>query len=373
MSQRKRRKPPFRAEHVGSLLRPAPLIAARKKYQAGKLSAAALREVENTAIRAAVRMQEELGLQAVTDGEFRRDSWHMDFLYQIGGLSRAKNAQPVSAQNPLHSPGTMPSVLEVTGPIELQKTIFGPDFAFLKSVSRGIPKISIPSPGMLHYRGGLAAIDAAIYPQIREFWSDLQSTYADQIAALAELGCRYLQLDDTSLAYLTDPAQREHMRRLGRDPKKQHNVYIELINGALAHRPTRMTVCTHLGRGNFRASWLASGDHDDVAEALFSELDVDGFFLDYDEGSSGGFEALRFVPKRKYVVLGLVSPNRSALESKDAIKRRIDAAAKYVPLEQICLSPQCGFAPTAEDKTLTLKEQRAKLALVVETAREVWG
>jgi 5-methyltetrahydropteroyltriglutamate--homocysteine methyltransferase len=366
-------KPPFRAEHVGSLLRPAALADARRQHQRGEISAAQLREAEDTAIREIVRMQEDVGLQAVTDGELRRGSWHMDFLYQIGGISKVQDPLKIRFHNDGGDIEFTGSALRITGPLRLEKTIFGADFAFLKSVARATPKITIPSPSMMHYRGGRAAIDGAIYPDMAKFWADLKTVYAHQIAALGELGCTYLQLDDTSLAYLNDPAQREHVETLGGDAQRQHLVYIDLINGALANKPANMTVCTHLCRGNYRSSWVASGGYDYVAEALFNELNVDGFFLEYDDERSGGFEPLRFVPKGKYVVLGLVTSKRATLESKDEIKRRIDAAAKFVPLEQICLSPQCGFASTVEGNALSVEQQRAKLSLVVEIAREVWG
>ncbi len=364
---------PFRAEHVGSLLRPPALIAARERHRAGELSALELREAEDRAICDAVRSQEELGFQAVTDGELRRGSWHMDFLYQIGGVSRGESALKVRFHNESGDIEFTPPALEVTGRLRREKTIFGPDFAFLKSVARATPKISIPSPSMLHYRGGRDAIDRRVYPALGDFWRDLAAAYASQIAALAALGCTYLQLDDTSLAYLNDPAQHEHVRRLGADAATQHRVYIDLINGALARRPAGLTVCVHLCRGNFRSSWAASGGYDHVADALFNELEVDGFFLEYDDGRSGGFEPLRFVPSGKRVVLGLVTSKRPALEDKDELKRRIDAAAQFVDLEQICLSPQCGFASTAEGNALTPAEQWRKLRLVAETAREIWG
>ncbi|HLX36934.1 MAG TPA: 5-methyltetrahydropteroyltriglutamate--homocysteine S-methyltransferase, partial [Candidatus Binataceae bacterium] len=247
------------------------------------------------------------------------------------------------------------------------------DFTFLKSVAKTTPKLSIPSPSMLHYRGGRASIDASVYPDLEEFWSDLAAVYAEQMVALGALGCRYLQLDDTSLAYLNDPSQREYIASLGGDAKNQHLTYIRLINAALARRPAGMTICTHMCRGNFRSSWVASGGYDYVAEALFGELGVDGFFMEFDDARSGSFAPLRFVPKGKIVVLGLVSSKRGALEKKDELWRRIDEAAKYVPLDQLCLSPQCGFSSTVEGNALTIDEEVAKLRLVVETAREVWG
>jgi 5-methyltetrahydropteroyltriglutamate--homocysteine methyltransferase len=367
-----RTQPPFRADHVGSLLRPPELMRARENFGAGRISADALREIENAAIRDAVRMQEDIGLCGATDGEFRRAVWHMDFLYQIGGVAKARDNLTVRFHNEKGDIEFTPAALRISGKLRLDKCIFGDDFTFLKSVTKATPKLTIPSPSMIHYRGGRAAIDPAAYPDIEEFWRDLGNAYAEQIEALGKLGCTYLQLDDVSLAYLNDPAQREHIASLGGDRERQHLTYIRLINSALARKPAGMTVCTHSCRGNFRSSWVASGSYDYVAEAMFSELKVDGFFLEYDDARSGGFEPLRFVPKGKIVVLGLISTKRGALENKDALKRRIDQAAKFVPLEQICLSPQCGFSSSVEGNALSIEEEIAKLRLVVETAREVW-
>jgi 5-methyltetrahydropteroyltriglutamate--homocysteine methyltransferase len=365
--------PPFRADHVGSLLRPAELLQARGQAKRNEISAEQLRGIEDKSIRDVVRMQEEIGLQGITDGEFRRGSWHMDFLYQVGGVTKALDNLKVQFHNEKGDIEFTPAALRVTGKLELKKCIFGADFKYLKSITRGTPKLTIPSPSMMHYRGGRAAIDAAVYPEMEEFWTDLAAVYAAEIAALGQLGCTYLQLDDTSLAYLNDPAQREHVAQIGGDSKNQHLVYIRLINGALANRPQGMTVCTHLCRGNFRSSWAAAGGYDHVADALFGQLNVDGFFLEYDDERSGGFEPLRFVPRGKTVALGLVTSKRAGLESKDMLKRRIDEASKYVPLEQICLSPQCGFSSTVEGNSLTVAEEIAKLSLIAETAREVWG
>lgn len=369
----RRTTPPFRADHVGSLLRPAALKEAREAHKRGEIDAAALRAAEDAAIRDVVRMQEDIGLQSITDGELRRGSWHMDFLYQIGGVTRVQDNLKVQFHNEKGDIEFTPAALRVTGPLSLQKCIFGEDFTFLKSVTRGTPKLTIPAPSMIHYRGGKAIVDPAVYPDMDRFWADLKTVYAQQVEALGKLGCTYLQMDDTSLAYLNDPAQREYVARLGGDASKQHLIYIDLINGALARKPANMAVCTHLCRGNYRSSWVASGGYDYVAEALFNELKVDGFFLEYDDERSGGFEPLRFVPKGKYVVLGVVTSKRAALEKKDDIKRRIDAASKYVPLDQICLSPQCGFSSTLEGNAVTLNDQIAKLRLIVETAREIWG
>ncbi len=365
--------PPFRADHVGSLLRPAELLKAREEHKAGRIGAEALRKVEDSAIREIVAMQQEAGLESVTDGEFRRGSWHMDFLYQVGGVTKVQDNLTVQFRNEKGVVEFTPAALRVTGKLKLEKCIFGEAFQFLKSVATATPKLTIPSPSMMHYRGGRAAIDAAVYPDLAAFWHDLGEVYADEIEALGKLGLTYLQLDDTSLAYLNDPAQRDFVAKLGGAGESQHLTYIKLINAALTKKPRGMTVCVHLCRGNFRSSWVASGGYDHVAEALFGELGVDGFFLEYDDARSGGFEPLRFVPKGKRVVLGLVTTKKGALESKDDLKRRVDEAAKFVPIEQLCLSPQCGFSSTVDGNALSAAEQRAKLRLVVETAREIWG
>jgi 5-methyltetrahydropteroyltriglutamate--homocysteine methyltransferase len=368
--------PPFRADHVGSLLRPLELLQARSEHEAGRLSAEELRCVEDATIRDAVRMQREIGLQGVTDGEFRRGSWHMDFLYQIGGVAKTDQVLRIQFRNEAGPVEAALGAFRIGGKLTLDKTVFAEDFAYLKTVAPAgtVAKLTIPSPSMLHYRGGRAVIDQAAYPEMEAFWHDLAEVYRKEIAGLAALGCTYLQLDDTSLAYLNDPAQRAYVESIGGDGEHQHLVNIRLINQALAGKPPRMTVCTHMCRGNFRSSWVAAGGYDHVAEAMFGELAVDGFFLEYDDARSGGFEPLRFVPKgNKRVVLGLVTSKRAALESKDDLKRRIDEAAKYVPLDQLCLSPQCGFSSTVDGNALTRDEQIAKLRLIVETAREVWG
>ena len=368
--------PPFRADHVGSLLRPLELLHARAEHQAGRLSAEELRRAEDRAIGDAVRMQREIGLQGVTDGEFRRGSWHMDFLYQIGGVAKTDQNLRIQFKNETGPVEAALGAFRIGRRLTLDKTIFAEDFAYLKSATPTgtVAKLTIPSPSMLHYRGGRAVIDQAAYPEMEAFWHDLAEVYRKEIAGLAARGCTYLQLDDTSLAYLNDPAQRAYVTSIGGDGDKQHLTNIRLINHALANKPPDMTVCTHMCRGNFRSSWVAEGGYDHVAEALFGELAVDGFFLEYDDARSGGFEPLRFVPRgKKRVVLGLVTSKRPALESKDELKRRIDEAAKYVPLEQLCLSPQCGFSSTVDGNAVTIEDEKAKLRLVLETAREVWG
>ena len=368
--------PPFRADHVGSLLRPRELLRARAEREQGRCSAAELRAVEDKAIAEGVKMQAELGLKGVTDGEMRRGSWHMDFMYQIGGVAKTDQRLRIQFRNEQGPVEAALGAFRIAGRLGLDKTIFAEDFAYLKSVAPAgtTPKLTIPSPSMLHYRGGRAAIDAAAYPDMDAFWHDLAEVYKKEIAGLSALGCTYLQLDDTSLAYLNDPAQRAYVTSIGGAGDTQHLTNIRLINQALAGRPAGMTVCTHMCRGNFRSSWVAEGGYDHVAEALFGDLAVDGFFLEYDDARSGGFAPLRFVPKGlKKIVLGLVTSKRASLEAKDDLKRRIEEAAKYVPLDQLCLSPQCGFSSTVDGNALTIEEEKAKLRLIVEVAREVWG
>jgi 5-methyltetrahydropteroyltriglutamate--homocysteine methyltransferase len=368
-----RTKPPFRADHVGSLLRPEKLLQAREGRRTGSISAADLRQIEDQSILDIVKMQENIGLQGITDGEHRRASWHMDFLYQIGGMAKARDNMKVKFHNEKGDIDFASAAIRVSGKLKLDKCIFGEDFKYLKSITKGTPKLTIPSPNMAHYRSGRAAIDETVYPDMEQFWSDLQQVYADEIEKLGALGCAYLQLDDTSLAYLNDPAQRQHLTEIGGDGEHQHLTYIRNLNAALSKKPAEMTVCTHMCRGNFRSSWVASGGYDYVAEALFTQLNVDGFFLEYDDARSGTFAPLRFVPKGKMAVLGLVTTKKAGLEQKDELKRRIDEASKYIPIEQICLSPQCGFSSTAEGNLLTVEDEIAKLRLIVETAREVWG
>ncbi|HZD37482.1 MAG TPA: 5-methyltetrahydropteroyltriglutamate--homocysteine S-methyltransferase [Actinomycetes bacterium] len=372
-----RTTPPFRADHVGSLLRPSELLRARDDFAAGRITAEELRAVEDAAIRDVVRMQRDVGLQSATDGEFRRTTWHMDFIYQLGGIGTAKD-ENLQVQF-FNQDGTIEftsAALKVHDKVHLDHTIFGDHFQALKALTDqtgATPKLTIPSPSMVHYRGGPAAIDPQVYADVDEFWSDLSAAYAEEVRRLGALGCSYLQFDDTSLAYLNDPRQREQIAQRGDDAEHLHLRYIRQINAALKGRPEGMTITTHMCRGNFRSSWAASGGYDFVAEALFNELGVDGFFLEYDDERSGGFEPLRFVPEGKMVVLGLVTTKRGDLESKDELKRRIEQASKFVPLEQLCLSPQCGFSSTVEGNRLTFDQEVAKLRLIVETAQDVWG
>jgi 5-methyltetrahydropteroyltriglutamate--homocysteine methyltransferase len=369
-----RTRPPYRADHVGSLLRPPRLLAAREQHAAGRISAEELRAVEDDAIAEAVRMQEDVGLRSATDGEFRRTSWHMDFIYQLEGVGKGEDQLTVRFRNADGTIEFLSAALRIDGKVGLGHTIFGDAFTALASMTRtATPKLTIPSPSMVHYRGGPAAIDRRVYPDMEEFWSDLSAAYAEQVRRLGELGCTYLQFDDTSLAYLNDPAQRAEIAARGDDAEHLHERYVRQLNQALAQRPAGMAVTTHMCRGNFRSSWAAEGGYDFVAEALFGGLEVDGFFLEYDDARSGGFEPLRFVPEPKVVVLGLVTTKRGQLEDKDQLKRRIEEASRYVPLERLCLSPQCGFSSTVEGNLLTHDEQLAKLRLIVETAEEVWG
>ncbi len=371
----RRSTPPFRADHVGSLLRPKELLQAREDCAAGQITPEELRALEDAAIRDVVKMQRDVGLQSATDGEFRRAAWHMDFIYELGGIEKAPGDIKVQFHNEQGDIEWTPAAIHVGERVHLDHPIFAEDFKFLQScVEPGVtPKLTIPSPSMVHYRGGRAAVDPNVYSDMDEFWSDLTSAYADQVRAVYDLGCRYLQFDDTSLAYLNDPHQREQMASKGEDAEHLHESYIRHINEALANRPEGLAVTTHLCRGNFRSSWAAEGGYDFVAEALFGGLNIDGFFLEYDDARSGGFEPLRFVPKDKLVVLGLVTSKRGELETKDELKRRIEEASQYVAIEQLCLSPQCGFSSTFEGNALTYDQEVAKLALIVETAAEVWG
>ena len=371
-----RATPPFRADHVGSLLRPPSLLSAREAHAAGTLTDDELRAAEDAAVADAVRMQESVGLRAATDGEYRRASWMTDFAYQLAGVRPTGTiATPAPAGGRLDlSPRTGASLMQVDGPIALEHVIFGEDLRTLQSlVTTATPKLTIPSPSMIHFRSGRDEIDGAAYPDLDAFWDDLVGAYRAEVAGLVDLGCTYLQLDDVSLAYVNDPAQRERLARIGGDPDHQHETYVAQMNRVLEGRPEGLTVTTHLCRGNLRSSWMAEGSYDFVAEALFSGLEVDGFFLEYDDERSGGFEPLRFVPRDKVVVLGLVTTKTGALEHKDDLKRRVEEASRFIDVDQLCLSPQCGFASVAEGNELTYDDQTAKLRLVVETAEEIWG
>jgi 5-methyltetrahydropteroyltriglutamate--homocysteine methyltransferase len=365
--------PPFRADHVGSLLRPPALLAAREKRRRDEIPAEELTRLEDEAIRQAVKLQEDLGFQAVTDGEFRRTLWHMDFLTQFANVAVTRSAVKVSFHTAAGDIERAPSALRVEGKLGRPHPIFVDHFKFVQSVARAIPKLTIPSPSILHFRGGRGAIDEQAYPDMGEFYADLARVYSEEVRDLGEAGCRYLQLDEVNFAYLCDPKLRAEVHNIGEDPDTLPHTYARLINDSIATRPKDMAVSMHLCRGNFEGAWLAEGGYEPVAEILFNEIDVTGYFLEYDSERSGDFKPLRFVPKGKTVVLGLVTTKSGKLESKDELKRRIDEAARYVPLEQLALSPQCGFASGERGNKLTVDEEIAKLRLVVEVAREVWG
>ncbi|MEP6943768.1 MAG: 5-methyltetrahydropteroyltriglutamate--homocysteine S-methyltransferase [Betaproteobacteria bacterium] len=367
-----RTRPPFRADHVGSFLRPQALLEARERRKRNEIGAAELRAVEDDAIRGIVRFQEDAGVTGITDGEFRRTYFHIDFLEQLAGVE-TRGGISVAFHSTAGNVDFAPPVMHVTGPIRHVKPIQVADFQFLKSATTKTPKVTIPSPTMLHFRGGRAAISRDAYPDMELFFDDVAAAYREEIRALADAGCRYLQLDDTNLAYLCDEKMREGARKRGDDPDELPRRYARLINAAIAGKPADMAVCVHLCRGNFKSAWVAEGGYEPVAEVLFNELDVDGYFLEYDDARSGDFAPLRFVPKGKTVVLGLVTTKLDTLESADSLKRKIDEASKRIPLEQLCLSPQCGFSSTVHGNAIHREAQAAKLRLVVDTAREVWG
>ncbi|MFI4981142.1 MAG: 5-methyltetrahydropteroyltriglutamate--homocysteine S-methyltransferase [Nevskiales bacterium] len=368
-----RTSPPFRADHVGSLLRPPELLHARDQHARGEISRRQLRAAEDAAIREAVRRQQEIGLKAVTDGEFRRTWFHLDFLQEFAGVTVVQSPMKARFHTASGEIEMQPSALQIVGRISRPQPIFVDDFKYLQSIASAVPKLTLPSPSLMHFRGGRRAIDPAIYPDMAEFYADLARGYAEEIRDLAASGCRYIQLDEVNLAYLCDPALAAHVRNIGEDPASLPQTYAGLINAAIASRPSDMVVCMHLCRGNFQSGWVAEGGYDPVAELLFNGIDVDGYFLEYDSPRSGGFAPLRFVPKGKIVVVGLVTSKSGALESKDELKRRIDEASRYLPMDQLALSPQCGFSSTVEGNLLGIEEQYAKLRLVAEVAREVWG
>ena len=362
--------PPFRADQVGSLLRPKDVLDAREQFAAGTITAEQKRSVEDEAIARAVRKVESLGMHSVTDGEFRRAWFHLDFLEQLAGVQvSGAIAASSDAAETVHM---TPPRLAVTGPLRHVRDIQVADFEFLNSVATETPKVSIPSPTMVHFRGGRAAIDIESYPDLDQFFADLAQCYRDEIAALYAAGCRYLQLDDTNLAYLCDPKMRAGAVERGDDPNELPRTYAALINDALRDRPSDLTVGIHLCRGNFRSTWFAEGGYEPVAEVLFGDLDVDAYFLEYDDERSGDFAPLRFVPSGKTVVLGLITSKRAEIESIDALAERVDEAARYVPKEQLCLSPQCGFSSTVHGNAITEDVQWAKLALTVEAAAKIW-
>jgi 5-methyltetrahydropteroyltriglutamate--homocysteine methyltransferase len=360
---------PYRADHVGSLLRSAPLKEARAKRATGRMSSAELESIEDAEIRKIIAGQEEVGLRSVTDGEFRRAYWHFDFLAGLDGVEMVEATQGIQFAG-VQSKAEAPFVKGKLGSRHHPQIAH---FAFLKANTKRTPKMTIPSPSMLHYRGGRKMIDSAVYPTMDEFYSDLAQAYKQAIRGFHATGCRYLQLDDCSFAYLCDPAQRAMLADRGDDPDRQGEIYAGMINAALAGRPNDLVVTTHVCRGNFRSTFIASGGYEPIADLLFNKVDVDGYFLEWDNDRAGGFEPLRFLPKGKTVVLGLITSKTGALEAKDMVKRRVEEATKYASLDQLCLSPQCGFASTEEGNVLSEDEQWAKLARVVEVAEEVWG
>jgi 5-methyltetrahydropteroyltriglutamate--homocysteine methyltransferase len=359
--------PPFRADHVGSLLRPDSLIAARRDVTRGCLSTEELCEREDQSIRDVVAKQESIGLAAITDGEFRREWWHLDFLSQFEGVTLRENPG-------LKFGGTeiQPPIAAVTGRIRYTRPIMVSAFEFLRRATCRTAKLTIPSPSMLHLRGGRSAISREAYPDLEEFWGDVAAAYRESIAAFAAAGCKYLQLDDVSFAYLGDEKFRESCRRNGDDPAELPRRYVQTINEALRDRPPGLVVTLHTCHGNFRSSWATEGGYEFVAESMF-QSNIDGFFMEYDSARSGSYEPLRFLPRTKKVVLGLVTTKVGQIESEDEILRRIEAAAKFVPLENLCLSPQCGFSSHETGNKLSHDEQWRKLELVVRVAHKVWG
>jgi 5-methyltetrahydropteroyltriglutamate--homocysteine methyltransferase len=362
---------PFRADHVGSFLRPKYLLEARERFRLKEITAAELRAVEDRAITEIVRFQEDVGLQSITDGEFRRTYFHIDFLEQLGGV---KTDIPMLVKKPDGSEELAPPVMRVIDKVRHVKDIQRADFEYLKSQTRRTPKVTIPSPTMLHFRGGRAGISREHYPELDPaFYDDVANAYGDELRSLAAAGATYVQMDDTNLAYLCDDKMREAARQRGDDPNELPHRYAWFINKVVAQKPPGMTLAMHLCRGNFKSTHAAAGNYEPVAEALLAEMNLDAYFMEYDDERSGDFRPLRFLPKNKVVVLGLVTTKFGAMESKDALKRRIDEAAKYAPMEQLCLSPQCGFSSTVHGNDIAVEAQRAKLRLVVETANEVWG
>jgi len=369
----RRDKPPFRADHVGSFLRPAALLEARDRFSRGEIDGPQLRAVEDRAIAEIVGFQHDVGLRGLTDGEFRRTYFHIDFLERLGGV---KCDLPASIRKPDGTEELAPPVMRVVGKVRHVADIQRADFEFLRGClpPGAIGKVSIPSPTMLHFRGGRAGIDRTAYPELEPaFYDDVARAYGEELRSLSAAGCSYVQLDDTNLAYLCDDKFRDAARSRGDDPDELPRRYARFINRVVAQKPPGMTLCIHLCRGNFQSNWAAQGGYEPVAEALLTQMEVDGYFLEYDDARSGDFRPLRFLPKGRTVVLGLVTTKVGALERKDQLKRRIEEAARFVPLEQLCISPQCGFSSTVHGNRIAVESQRAKLALCVEVAREVWG
>lgn len=364
---------PARYDHVGSFLRPAYLLEAREKKAKGEMSADALREVEDKAIAEVVKFQQSVGLKSITDGEFRRTYFHIDFLEQLGGV---QTEIPLSVQQADGSVKLAPPIIRVVNKVKHQKDIQLADYQYLQSqVAKGLtPKVCIPSPTMLHFRGGRAGISREAYPELEPaFYDDVAQAYGDELRSLSAAGCNYVQMDDTNLAYLCDEKMREAARQRGDDPNELPHRYAAFVNKVVAQKPKGMTLAMHLCRGNFKSTYAAEGNYEPVAEALLSEMDIDAYFLEYDDDRSGDFRPLRFLPKGKVVVLGLVTTKFGQLETKDSLKRRIAEAAKYASIDQLALSPQCGFSSTVHGNNIAVEDQRNKLRLVIETAQEVWS
>jgi len=364
-----RSKPPFRADHVGSLLRTAAIAKARRQREAGEITAAELKAVEDREIETIIKKQEATGLQSVTDGEFRRAWWHLDFLERLTGAESFYREQGVA----FHGVQTRPKGVRVVGKLGFDGHPMIEHFKFVAAHTSRTPKMTIPTPTAMHYREGRAGISKAIYPDIAAFFHDLGEAYRKAVHAFADAGCRYLQLDEVYLALLCDPEQHKILRSQGEDPERLPGIYAEVINRAISDIPSDMTITMHLCRGNFRSTFMASGGYEPIADLLFNRLDIHGYFMEFDSERAGGFEPLRLVPKNKTVVLGLVTSKSGTLERKDDIKRRIEQAAKFIDLDQLALSPQCGFASTEEGNILAEDEQWAKLRMIVEIADEVWG
>jgi 5-methyltetrahydropteroyltriglutamate--homocysteine methyltransferase len=367
-----RLNPPFRADHVGSLLRPSKLVEARERHENGQITREALRLIEDECIREVVKKQEAIGLESITDGEFRRAYFHTDFLQKLEGVTIGTGFE-VNFHGKQGDVHFAPPKVTVTGKLRHVEDIQTADFQFLQSVAVRTPKVTIPSPTMVHFRGGRQGIDIQAYPDLDEFFADLAQVYRDEIDSLYKAGCRYIQLDDTNLAYLCDPKLRAGAADRGLDPNQLPHEYASLINAVIDERPADLTVAIHLCRGNFKSAWVGEGGYEPVAEVLFNELNVDAYFLEYDDERSGDFAPLRFVPARKTVVVGLVSTKVAAVESVSAVIDRVNEAARYMPLENMCLSPQCGFASTVHGNDIAEAVQWAKLELVIKASREIWG
>jgi len=368
-----RNQPPFRADHVGSLIRPQPLIEARESHKRGELDDAGLLAIQHESIDWIVARQQGLGLKVVTDGEYNRNTWQTDFLLRFENVELVPPRFKLRFHSEKGVAEGSPHTVQVSGRLRRPGPIFVEDYGYLHSIAKATPKITLPSPSVMHFRGGRDAISRSAYPEIGSFYQDLARVYREEIADLALAGCRYLQLDEVNFAYLCDPALRQQVRNIGEDPDSLPQTYAALINDTIRDRPKDMTVVMHLCRGNFAGNWMAEGGYEPVAEVLFNQVNVDGYFLEYDSARAGGFEPLRLVPKHKMVVLGLVTTKKAALENKDELKRRIEEASRHIPLEQLALSPQCGFSSGIGGNTMDIDQQFAKLARIVEVAEEVWG